>query len=276
MSELTQHEGNTELWRTVFADGHPVLAGKQKRYGMLPKDPRCKLCAAPFAGIGGWLLRRRGVSVSERNPHYCNACDGFLDAFPGGAEVPMSMMMVDIRGSVVLSSQTSAQDFSRLVLAMRNDMAKILQETDGFLLEFQGDSVFAVWPPGFVGPDHARQSIRAAEMAARLFAATDQRGPLPVGIGVHTGNIFIGTVAVGGSMKGIGAFGLGVNILARLSAAAAPGEVLVSADTYAAAGLPIAEPVRSETLKGLDTPVVVAVLTGSGPANRRQREIGAA
>jgi adenylate cyclase len=270
MSALAPQEGNTELWHTVFAQGHPVLAGKQKRYGMLPKDPRCKLCAAPFAGIGGWLLRRRGLHASERNPHYCNACDGFLDAFPGGAEVPMSMMMADIRGSVALSAQTSATDFARLVVAMRNDIARILQETDGFLLEFQGDSVFAVWPPGFVGPKHAALAMRAAELASRMFTAGPGGGPLPVGAAVHTGTIFIGTVAVGSTMKGISAFGLDVNILARLAAAAAPGEVLVSAATYSAAGLPIpAEGVRSEVLKGVDTPVQVVSFRGSAQATRQ-------
>jgi adenylate cyclase len=273
MSALTQHEGNTELWHTVFADGHPVLAGKQKRYGMMPKDPRCKLCAAPFAGIGGWLLRRRGLHASERNPHYCNACDGFLDAFPGGAEVPMSMMMADIRGSVALSAQTTATDFARLVVAMRNDVARILEETDGFLLEFQGDSVFAVWPPGFVGPNHAQLAIRAAELASRLFAARADRDPLPIGVAVHTGPIFIGTVAVGSTMKGIGAFGLEVNILARIAAAAASGEVLVSAATYSAAGLPMPmEGIRSEVLKGVESPVQVVSFRGVEQAARRKLE----
>jgi adenylate cyclase len=273
MSALTPHEGNTELWHTVFANGHPVLAGKQKRYGMLPKEPRCKLCAAPFAGIGGWLLRRRGLHASERNPHYCNACDGFLDAFPGGAEVPMSMMMADIRGSVALSAQTSATDFARLVVAMRNDVARILEETDGFLLEFQGDSVFAVWPPGFVGPLHANLAIKAAELATRLFSARSDGTPLPIGIAVHTGPVFIGTVAVGSVMKGIGAFGLEVNILARLAAAAAPGEVLVSAATYSAAGLPLpSEGLRSEVLKGVETPVQAVSLRGRSAAPSKQLE----
>lgn len=54
--------------------GHPVI---------LPAPPRCRLCLVPFAGIGGWLMRRRGKAPSSRNPHCCNACDRFLDAFPG-------------------------------------------------------------------------------------------------------------------------------------------------------------------------------------------------
>lgn len=263
MNDLTRHDGNEQLWNTVFAEGHPVLVGKQKRYHFLPSNPRCKLCEVPFAGVGGWLMRRRGLQASDRNPQYCTACDGFLDAFPGGAEVSMTMMMADIRNSVALSGETSAKDFARLVMAMRDDVATILGKTDGFILEFQGDSVFAVWPPGFVGPSGPRQAIRAAGLAARMFPARSDRGAAPIGVAFHTGPVFIGTVsAAGGKMQGISAFGLEVNILARLAAAARPGEVLVSAATYAAAGAPMpVEGRRREVLKGVDAPVDVVVLS---------------
>jgi class 3 adenylate cyclase len=72
-------------------------------------------------------------------------------------------------------------------------------------------------------------------------------------------------------MKGIGAFGLEVNILARLAAAAARGEVLVSAATYSAAGLPMpTEGIRSEVLKGVETPVQVAAFhVSDSPAQKR-------
>jgi adenylate cyclase len=261
MTALIKQDGNEELWRTVFAEGHPVLVTKQKRYRMLPSDPRCKLCEVPFAGWGGWLMRRRGVHMSNRNPQYCTACDGFLEAFPGGAEVPMSMMMVDIRDSVALSGQISATDFAHLVMALRDDMAKILDKTDGFLLEFQGDSVFAVWPPGFVGQNHAQMALRAADLARQMFTLRSDRAA-PVGVAVHTGQVFIGTVSgAGGRFQGISAFGLEVNILARLAAAAKPGEVLVSAAAYAAAGQPMPiDKQRHESLKGVETPVEVAAL----------------
>ncbi|MFN3276291.1 MAG: adenylate/guanylate cyclase domain-containing protein [Paracoccus sp. (in: a-proteobacteria)] len=262
MSTLTRQDGNEELWHTVFAKGHPVLVGKQRRYQRLPGNPRCKLCEAPFGGIGGWLMRRRGLTASERNPQYCTACDGFLDAFPGGAEVPMSMMMVDIRGSVELSGRLSARDYANMVIAMRDEVAQVLDRTDGFLLEFQGDSVFAVWPPGFVGEAHAEKALRAAGLARQMIATRGEGKGAPIGVAVHTGEIFIGTVSgAGGRLEGISAFGLEVNVMARLAAAAAPGEVLVSAATYAAAGAPMPEGARrTETLKGVEAPVEVAVL----------------
>jgi len=39
---------------------------------LLPTDPRCKSCYAPFAGIGGKLLRVTGFAPSRKNPRFCN------------------------------------------------------------------------------------------------------------------------------------------------------------------------------------------------------------
>lgn len=255
MADFAQTDGNEELWYTVFAEGHPVLVKKQKRFTLLPTEPRCKLCFAPFAGLGGWVMRRRGLKPSERNVHYCNACDGFLEAFPGGAEVPMSMLILDIRDSVPLSAQLSPKDFARTVNRMRDAVTETLADHDGFVLEFQGDSVVAVWPPGFSGKDHAAKAIRAAEaVVPTVVGITGSEQAIPLGMGVHTGEVFIGTVsAAGGRMQGISAFGYHVNLCARLAAAARAGEALISAATYDAAGkTPPDTGARELELKGVD------------------------
>ena len=71
---------------------------------MLPSDPRCKFCSAPFSGVGGALERAVfGKRQSDLNPRFCNMCDEAARRFPGGAEVEMSMLFADIRGSTALS-----------------------------------------------------------------------------------------------------------------------------------------------------------------------------
>lgn len=254
-------EGNAGLWHQVFAEGHPLLAGKQRRYGMLPGAPRCRLCYAPFGGAGGWIMRVRGLHVSERNPNFCNLCDKFLHAFPGGAEVSMSMMLVDIRGSVALSDRMSSADYARVVVETRRELHGIFERTDAFVLEYQGDSVFAVWPPGFVGPGHATQALEAADLLVGLAKQRPGRAA-ELGAGVHSGPIFIGTVPdAGGRMRGIGVFGLNVNVLGRLSHAAGPGEVLVSREAYAAAHRePPEGALEPRPVKGLDAPIAAVTL----------------
>ena len=84
---------------------------------ILPRDPRCKFCNAPFRGIGGVIKRALfGKQRSDLNPQFCNMCDMAMRKFPGGAEVPMSMLFADVRGSTALSEKMSPTEFSRLEL----------------------------------------------------------------------------------------------------------------------------------------------------------------
>lgn len=251
MTNLTQNEGNTELWHQIFSDGHPVLAKKQARYGQIPGKPRCKLCDAPMGGFGGWLIGWTGLHQSERNKNFCNACDAFMRAFPGGAEVTMSMMMLDVRNSVELSSGVSATEFAKLVLSMRSVVSDVLARTDGFILEYQGDSVFAVWPPGFSGENHASKALAAAELAQSSLKALS--GTVPVGIGVHSGDVYIGTASTNdGDMLSISAFGFDVNKLARITHAARATEILASAEVLRQAGRRVEpEAFRILDLKGI-------------------------
>lgn len=262
--DTPQTPTNEELWYQVFALGHPVLTAKRARHRVLPSSPRCVLCSVPFAGPGGWLMRRFDLHQSERNPHYCNKCDGFLTAFPGGAEVPLSMLMVDVRGSTAMADRLPGAEMARRILAMRELLHDILVRTKGFVLEYQGDSLFAVWPPGFVGENHAEKALEAARLLSGAQEQSERAGT-PIGTGVHTGQVYLGTIPdTGGRLRGIGAFGRNVNLLARLSQAASSGQVLVSAAAFEAAGEPISsEQVQRLTLKGLETPVDVVALDAS-------------
>lgn len=237
-AEFTRENGNEDLWHQVFQVGHPILAGKQRRYGLLPGKERCKLCYAPMAGLGGWVTRRMGLKPSARNPLFCNACDGFLAAFPGGAEVDVSILFCDLRQSVSLSDTMSPREFQELIAVMRTTVMPVLWENDGFVLQFQGDSVIGVWLPGFSGKDFAKKSLEGARRLSEALARTRFKGAsLPVGVSLHTGRAYICTVAsVDGDLQGISAFGFDVNVAARLADVAEAGEILVSEAAHSAAG----------------------------------------
>ncbi len=235
MTEFKQENGNTELWHTIFAEGHPDLSKQQNLHANLPKDPRCRLCKAPFAGIGGLWMKWKGKKQSSRNGHYCNACDGFLDTFPGGVETEMSLLFADIRNSTAFAAQAGPQAASERVNRFLNEATRSITDHDGFIMAFYGDCVVAVWPPGFSGKDHARKAVRAAKAVAGHVSGGAE--DVPVGVCVHTGEVYIGTVqAAKGLFRDISIFGVNVNITARLAAEARAGEVLASAAAIAAAG----------------------------------------
>ena len=259
-----QQTGNQGLWHTIFADGHPELLKQHWLHRKLPRQPRCKLCLVPFAGLGGWIMRKRGKGVSSRNPNYCNACDGFLEAFPGGADVDMSILFVDIRNSTQYAEGAEPAAVSRRVNAFLDVATEIITNQDGFIMAFYGDCVVAVWPPGFSGKDHAEKALNAARDMTRTTNIVDENGEaIPVGIGVHTGEVYIGTVeAAKGLFRDVSIFGKNVNLTARLAAKANASEALISDTAMLASGSSTRDlENRSLDLKGFSEPVTAFVVS---------------
>ena len=226
----------------------------------LPRDPRCKFCNAPFQGIGGALMRvlfRK--QRSTLNPRYCNLCDIASREFPGGAEVPMSMLFIDVRGSTALSEKMSPTEFSQLINRFYAAATKIIVDEDGLVEKLAGDSVAAFWGAGFAGPDYVRRTI---DVAQRLLRAMDGQ-KIPVGIGVNAGVAYFGAMGTADGLIEISAIGDEVNLAARLASKAAPGEIIVSEQAIKAAGIDGSKlETRSLELKGISEPVLARVMHG--------------
>ena len=87
-------------------------------------------------------------------------------------------------------------------------------------------------------------------------------GPwIPVGIGVHTGVAFVGSVgSEGGGVADFTALGDPVNVTARLASEAGPGEILITESTVVASGLSTVALERRElNLRGRQERIVVFV-----------------
>lgn len=163
----------------------------------------------------------------------------FAQRCPGGAEIELSMLFADVRGSTNLAEGMSATDFGRLMNRFYGAATQVLVETDAVIDKLVGDEVIGLYLPLFTGPDHAGPAIRAAVRLLEVTGHHDADGPwLPIGIGVHTGNAYVGTVSgMEGTVTDITALGDNMNIAARLASRAGPGEALVSVAAFAAAGL---------------------------------------
>lgn len=228
---------------------------------MLPSDPRCKFCNAPFKGIGGTLERMIfGKGQSDLNPRYCNMCDAAMRQFPGGAEVEMSMLFADIRGSTALSETMTPMEFSRLINRFYVRATNLINEEDGLLEKLAGDAVAAFWGAGFAGPDYVKRTVAVAREMSKVMAHEG----IPVGIGVHSGVAFFGALGTEEGLTNFAAVGEEVNLVARIASQAAAGETLVSRQALEAAGMDGSNlEWRTLELKGISQPVAAAVLRGS-------------
>jgi len=187
----------------------------------------------------------------------------FCDKYPGGTELEISMLFADIRGSTALAEGMRAADFSRLMNRFYKQSTDVLIKTDAFIDKFVGDEVIGLYFPLFAGKNHAGAAVQAAQEMLQVVKFNQAAGhALPIGIGVHTGVAYVGTVSgAEGSAKDVTALGDNVNITARLASQAGAGEALVSDAAYAAAGLDIGNlEQRQLELKGKSEPVGVRVL----------------
>jgi adenylate cyclase len=261
-----------ENWRTYLVDGE--IAGEAMPFGLtirdfrgamrlLPSSPRCMQCNTPFSGAGGWLV---GTMFNQRrsklNPHLCNICEEYISQHLGGAEVPLSMLFVDVRGSTTLAEGMSSGEFSQLINRFYNAATSVMVDHNALIEKIMGDEVTGLFVPGFAGPNHAQVAIHTAQLVLRAVGYTDPAGPwVPAGAGVHTGQAYVGAIGSKDGVTDIAALGDAVNTAARLASQAAPGEVVVSEAACAAAGPDACQgESRHLNLKGRTEPVDVRVL----------------
>jgi adenylate cyclase len=230
-------------------------------FRVLPRDPRCKFCNAPFQGVGGTIVRAVfGKQRSVMNPRFCNMCDEAMRRFPGGAEVEMSMLFADVRGSTALSEKMSPTEFSRLINRFYTGATRAISAEDGLVEKLAGDSVAAFWGAGFAGSDYVKRTLNVAQNLAKVMM---QKG-IPVGIGVHSGVAYFGAMGTADGLTDISAIGDEVNMAARLASKAAAGEIIVSEQALKAAGMDGSGlESRSLELKGISGPVLARVMHGS-------------
>ena len=175
----------------------------------------------------------------------------------------LSLLFVDVRGSTNLAQRMTATEFSQLMNKFYAVATDVLVKTNAFIDKLVGDEVIGIYLPIFAGANHARPAANAAIDLLRATGHGGRGNPwLPVGVGVHSGRAFFGTVSgVDGIFSDFTALGDTVNTTARVASAARAGEALITEAAYVAAGLDLGTlEQRSLRLKGVSDPVSVRVI----------------
>jgi adenylate cyclase len=252
------------FWYTWCVEGPPknkVVRGRL--YKALPARERCRFCFAPFDGASGAVVKTVfQVYPSRLNPFYCNVCDDFAKKYQGGAEVPVTMFFADIRGSTALAEKIEPKVFSELINRFYVVSTRVLSNTGAMIEKLAGDEVTAILVPGLVGEDYARKAVDAARELLRETGHADEGGPwVPVGIGLHSGVAFVGSVGRPDGIMEVAALGDVPNTAARLTALAGTGEILASEETLRLAGVDTEGLERRQlTLKGRSETIDALVL----------------
>ena len=177
----------------------------------------CPYCAAPLAGAQSPREQRKTVTV----------------------------LFCDVAGSTAMGESKDPEAMRVLLARYFERMKEIVESHGGTVEKFIGDAVMAVFGVPTLHEDDALRACRSAVEMRDAFPALGINGR----IGVTTGEVVTGTeerLATGDA----------VNVAARLEQAAAPGEVLIGAETLALTRDAVAvEPAELLTLKGKAEPV---------------------
>jgi class 3 adenylate cyclase len=257
MAPTTPDEAeHSQYWEALLAGDDSSLSLLQRTFRKVPSPPRCKLCEAPFSGPYAPLFRLLGFRRWALNQQICRFCVRGMERHRGGAEVDVSLVYVDIRGSTTLAEQMTVREFTDAINRYLAVVCLAVDSENGLIDHMAGDGVMAMWVPGFVGTDHPRHAVLAALRLARDIQTTVDFGDgFPAGVGVHTGRAYVGVVGETGS-RDFTVIGDPPNTTARLSAAAGAGDVVMSEEIVAAAGVDTAPLERRLLdLKGKAAPV---------------------
>jgi adenylate cyclase len=245
----------SDYWTEVLSGTDSGLNGFQRALRRVPAPPRCKLCQAPFSGPYAPVFRLLGFRRWALNQQICRFCVRDLEKHSGGAEITVSLVYVDIRGSTEIAEQLNPRAYSD---GLNRYLALVAGEVDsehGVIDHMAGDGVMAMWIPAFVGDRHPKNALKAAvEIARRVSVAVDDGSGFPAGAGVHTGLAYVGVVGEPGA-RDFTVLGDTANTVARLSAAADPGQVVLSQSSVDELALdPSNLERRSLNLKGKSEP----------------------
>lgn len=221
----------------------------------------------PIRGPLSLLFRPFGIKKSQMHPNLCTICESMFTRVKKHKQISISttIFFADLRGYTNLSQQIEPEKMNELLHCFYDQCSAAVWEREGIINKFIGDSVLAIFNFPLIRKEHVANAVNAAlDLQNKCEHLKDQIGlgdeqELGVGIGIHTGNCYLGEV--GTSYKDFTAIGPVVNLASRLQGAASAGEILVTENVFSIVKdqFPYAQQ-KTVTLKGIRDPVKSYVL----------------
>ncbi|MBS2030703.1 MAG: HAMP domain-containing protein [Deltaproteobacteria bacterium] len=172
-----------------------------------------------------------------------------------------TVLYADVRGFTAWSESVSPEEVMRALNLYFERIVQVVEGHGGYVNKFIGDAIMVIFGAPHAQPDHAARAVACARGMQTALAEMNRAQAfgtkeLQIGIGVNTGPLVAGTL---GSERRAEYTVIGdtVNVAARLTSNARPGEILVGAATAQEAGLDGLEPIEPLKVKGKAEPLEV-------------------
>ena len=135
----------------------------------------------------------------------------------------VSLLFADVRNFTRLSALLSMSQADRLLCDVLDGLTAAVLDERGYVIDYFGDGLAAMWNAPVDLPDHANCACRAAlamcerlaEIAARWQSTTTHQ--INIGVGVHTGIVHVGNAGTSRRKK-YGPRGAAVHVASRVEA----------------------------------------------------------
>lgn len=225
-AERFEHQGRQRYWQVVAS---PLRGDDQVNHGVAlviddlterKEQEEQRRLLGTF--VPEALLENIG-SISE------------LDTSP--AERTISAMFADMDGFTAFSEYLQPEDLMRIINRYLGAASDAITEHDGIVDQYLGDAIKALWNSQLnQQEDHAARAVQAAqailEEVEALHEVVDKDHALHFCIGIHTGHSVLGMVG-GANRIEFAALGEAPDVGKFLQENAEPGEIIISAETYA-------------------------------------------
>ena len=178
-------------------------------------------------------------------------------------------MFVDVRGFTALAERLPPDEIARRLNRFYMLASEAIFKYDGTLDKLVGDQVMAFFGAPLHAKDHPKKAVLVALRILQGMNRLTSGEQLHLGAGIASGPAFVGNVG-GGPVADYTVLGDTVNVAARLQSAAAPGQILVTEETYSyvQAQFPNA-PSENLELKGKSEAVRARVIRFDHPVDDR-------
>src|SRR6266496_98791 len=264
----------------------------------LPQVEFCEECATPLgracSHCGGRLFstakfcpecghsvaeggrpRPRPVSPDAYTPKHLAEKILMSKSALEGERKRVTVLFADLRGSMELLADRDPEEAGKLLDPVLERMMEAVHFYEGTVNQVMGDGIMALFGAPLAHEDHAVRACYAAlrmQESVRRHAENVRRTE---GVSIH---IRIGLNSGAVVMRSIGnylqmdysAIGQTVHLASRMEQMAAPGTIMMAADSLRLAeGYVQVRPIGPVNVKGMPAPVEVYELAGAGAARTR-------
>jgi class 3 adenylate cyclase/tetratricopeptide (TPR) repeat protein len=234
----------------------------------------CSECAHRAGPAAPPAAQRFGAAETYTPTHLAERIVNSKAALEGERK-QVTVLFADLKGSMELFADRDPEEARKILDPVLDLMMEAVHRYEGTVNQVMGDGIMALFGAPIAHEDHAVRACYAAlsmHEAVRQYADGVRRTEgllLQIRVGLNSGDVVVRSIGSDLRMD-YTAVGQTTHLASRMEQMADPGSILVTTETVRLAeGYIEATSLGMRPVRGLDAPIEVHVITGTGAARWR-------